>query len=102
MNNQRKLAGENPQGPKPLHRFPIMPKFSISKTSRHDYHAGAIARYIHDYAQDDAGKYSAAILVIAVFRYIVQIGVTINKGKPNHGKELNTLLKDLDKRADNR
>lgn len=87
MNNARKLAGENPQGPKPLHRFPIRPKFSISTTTRHDYHAGAIARYIHDYAQDDAGKYAAAIVVVAAFRFILQIGVTINKGKPNLAKD---------------
>ncbi len=93
MNNSFKPGGKNPSGPKPAHRFPIMPKFSVSKTTRHDYHAGAVARYIHDYAQDDNGKYSAAIVVIALFRFIVQIGITVNKGKPNPSRDYDLTRK---------
>lgn len=65
--------------PQPKHRFRLMPKFSISDTVKGDYHFGVIARHVSDYAQDGLGKYSANLVIIALFRYIIQIGFTWNK-----------------------
>ena len=54
-------------------------KFSVNRTTNGDYHAGVICRHISMYAKDDFGEYCATLVILALFKCIIQFGITFNK-----------------------